>query len=270
MEELAQAVGNARICGEFDMDAATAGDQNTNGVGLFQRLDPALAHEEALSPLTQGIAQLLPALGSPNRSVALPDTNDVIRRFNRDTKWLATLVVGAVVSAALMLAVLVQDRHPRAVDLTEEAVQAGGDLVPNANSATLFKDVGLKGEKSTGEITSGQASGVDHAFAEISPTENPSSQMEAAASTLTAVVASNPEMNHTKALANANTWFPADRRHSMRVIRPKIPNVKYRSSLGLIFVDVKMRLIALWHKTLMRSEKSRISTISLNWNRGER
>jgi hypothetical protein len=270
MEELAQAVGNARIRGEFGMDAATAGDQNTNGAGLFQRLDPALAHEEALSPLTQGIAQLLPALGSPNHCVALPDTNDVIRRFNRDTKWLATGVLGAVVSAALMLAVLVQDRHPRAVDLTEEAVQAGGDLVPNANSATLFKDVGLKGKKSTGEITSGQANSVDHAFAEISPTENPSSQMEAAASTLTAVVASNPEMNHTKALANANTWFPADRRHSMRVIRPKVPNVKYRSSLGLTFVDVKMRLIALWHKALMRSEKSRISTISLNWNRGER
>ena len=178
-----------------------------------------------------------PALQTREHSVALPDTNLVIRRFNRDTGWLATGVLGAVVFAALMLAVLVQDRHPRAVDLTKEAVQAVGDLLPNANSA---------------------------------PTKNPSSQMEAAASTLTAVVASNPEINHTKALANANTWFPADRRHSMRVIRPKIPNVKYRSSLGLIFVDVKMRLIALWHKTLMRSEKSRISTISLNWNRGER
>jgi hypothetical protein len=236
-EELALRVGNAKIRGEFDTDAATAGDQNTNGAGLFQRLDPAPAREEALSLLTQGIAQLLPALETRKHSVALPDTNEVIRRFNRDTEWLATGVLGAVVFAALMLAVLVQDRHPRAVDLTKEAVQAVGDLLPNANSA---------------------------------PTKNPSSQMEAAASTLTAVVASNPEINHTKALANANTWFPADRRHSMRVIRPKIPNVKYRSSLGLIFVDVKMRLIALWHKTLMRSEKSRISTISLNWNRGER
>ncbi len=199
MEELAQPVGNAKICGEFDMDSATPGDQNTDCASLFQRLDPALAHEEALSPLTQGIAQLLPALGIPNHSVALPDTNEVIRRFNRDTKWLATLVVGAVVSAALMLAVRVQNRHPMAVDLTEEAVRAGRDVVPNANSATLFKDVGLKAKKSTGEITSRQASSVDHAFAEISPTENPPLQMEAAASTLTPVVASNPEMNHTKA-----------------------------------------------------------------------
>ena len=174
MEELAQPVGNAKICGEFDMDSATPGDQNTDCASLFQRLDPALAHEEALSPLTQGIAQLLPALGIPNHSVALPDTNEVIRRFNRDTKWLATLVVGAVVSAALMLAVRVQNRHPMAVDLTKEAVQAVGDLLPNANSA---------------------------------PTKNPSSQMEAAASTLTAVVASNPEINHTKALATQIPGF---------------------------------------------------------------
>ena len=78
-------------------------------------------------------------------------------------------------------------------------MRAGRDVVPNANSATLFKDVGLKAKKSTGEITSRQASSVDHAFAEISPTENPPLQMEAAASTLTPVVASNPEMNHTKA-----------------------------------------------------------------------
>jgi hypothetical protein len=80
-----------------------------------------------------------------------------------------------------------------AVDLTEEAVRAGRDVVANANSATLFKDVGLKAKKSTGEITSRQASSVDQAFAEISPTENPPLQMEAAASTLTPVVASNPE-----------------------------------------------------------------------------
>ena len=57
----------------------------------------------------------------PEHSVALPDTNDVIRRFNRDTGWLATGVLGAVVFAALVLAVLVQERHPKAVDLTEEA-----------------------------------------------------------------------------------------------------------------------------------------------------
>ena len=226
-EELAQPVGNAKIRGEFDTDAATAGDQNTNGAGLFQRLDPAPAREEALSLLTQGIAQLLPALETRKHSVALPDTNEVIRRFNRDTEWLATLVVGAVVFAALMLAVLVQDRHPRAVDLTKEAVQAVGDLLPNANSA---------------------------------PTKNPSSQMEAAAPTLTPVLAFSPEINRHDVQANAGSWTAAHRQDSERVMELKVPRARFRSSVRLRFVDVKMRLIALWHQSLARSEKWRTWT----------
>ena len=98
----------------------------------------------------------------------------MIRRFNRDTGWLATGVLGAVVFAALVLAVLVQDRHPKAVDLTEEAVQARGDLLLNANFATRFTVVGLNGKSSTGKMTSGQATSADHAFIEIFPEENPS------------------------------------------------------------------------------------------------
>ena len=158
--------------------------------------------------------------------MALPDTKDVIRRFNRDTRWLATLVVGAVVSAALVMAVLVPDRHPKAADLTEEAVQAGGDLLPNASSATLFKDVDLNGKKSTGEIPSGQASSVDHAFTEISPKDNPSSQMEAAASTPTPILGFTPETNHIHAQANASSWSPAHWLDSARVIQQKIHNVR--------------------------------------------
>ena len=53
--------------------------------------------------------------------------------------------MGAVVFAALILAVLVQERHPKADDLTKEARQAERDLLLNAN----------------------------HAFAEISPKEIP-------------------------------------------------------------------------------------------------
>jgi len=221
------------------------------------------------SAIQSGGPRALHASASQTRVhfVALPDTNDIIRRFNRDTEWLATIVVSAVVSAALMLAVLVPDRHPKAVDLTERAVQAGGDLLLNANFATLFKDVGLDEKKSTGEITSGQASSVDHAFTEISSKENPSSQMEAAASTPTPLLAFTPEINHINAQANASSWSPAHWQDSVRVIRLKIRNVRYRSSVMLRSVDVKMRLIALWHQSLARSEKSRSWTAFSNLNR---
>ncbi len=189
--------------------------------------------------------------------MALPDTNDVIKRFNRDTGRLATGVLGAVVFAALLLAILVQERHPKADDLTEEAVQAGGDLLLNAKPATRFTVVGLNEKSSTDKMTSGQASNVDHAFTEISPEEIPSSQMEAAASTPPPVLAFTPEINRHDVQANTSSWSPAHWQDSARVIRPKIRNVRDRSSVPPRFVDVKMRLIALWHQSLARSEKSR-------------
>ncbi len=72
-------------------------------------------------------------------------TGDVIKGYNRDTAWLASGVLGAVVFAGLMLALLVQERYPNAVDNTGEAVQAGGDLLLNTNIATLADEsVGRK------------------------------------------------------------------------------------------------------------------------------
>jgi hypothetical protein len=274
MEELAQSAARSRNDQtnlQSDCDGKMTGSSLV-GTILVRRYKILFHKLESTIQSGDGGPRALHAPASQTRehSVALPDTNDIIRRFNRDTEWLATLVVGAVVSAALMFAVLVQDRHPKAVDLTEEAVQAGGDLLLNANSATLFKDVGLKGKKSTGEITSGQASSVDHAFTEISPKENPSSQMEAAASTPTPVPAFTPEINHINAQANASSWSPAHWQDSARVIRLKIRNVRYRSSVVLRSVDVKMRLIALWHQSLARSEKSRSWTAFSNLNRGVR
>jgi hypothetical protein len=163
------------------------------------------------------------AARTTEHSVALPDINDVIRRFNRDTKRLATLVVGAVVSVALILAVLVQDRHPKTVDPTEEAVQAGNDRLLNANSATLFKGGDSQGKKSGSEITTGQVRRVDHSFIESSSKENPSSQMEAAVSTSIPVLAFTPEINHINADANASSWSPAHWQDSGRIDPTKDP-----------------------------------------------
>ena len=219
-----------------------------------------------------GESRALPAPASNTRehSAASSRTNEVIRRFNRDADWLAALVLSAVVSAALVLAVLVQDRHPKAVDLNAKAVQAGGDLLLNANSDALFKDVGSKGEKSTGEITSGQASSADHPLTEISPNENPSSPIQAAASVPTPALAITSELNHINAQTNRSASSPVIWQDSARAIRQKIHIVRYRSSERPRFVDVKMRLIALWHQSLARSEKSRTWTAFSNSNKGAR
>jgi hypothetical protein len=208
-----------------------------------------------------------PALLTREHSMPLPGTNDVIRMFDRDTRWLARRVLAATVFAALVFAVLVQERHPKAADLTEAARQTRGDLLLNATA--LSKVVGLNG-KSTVEVTSGQATSVDHGFNVISPQENPSSRMETAAPIQTPVDALTPEKNHPDVQANASLLSSVHWQDSGRVIVPKVSRVRSRSSGRFRFVDVKMRLIALWHQSLVRSEKSRNWTAFSNSNKGER
>jgi hypothetical protein len=98
-------LGRAAEAGVFAFlasdEAASAVDPNTNGAGPFQ----SLIH---LNPVGREQARDVPA------------TNDILRRFNRDTQWLATGILGALVSAALVLAVLIQEGQPKAVDQAKE------------------------------------------------------------------------------------------------------------------------------------------------------
>jgi hypothetical protein len=201
-----------------------------------------------------------PALAAQENSVFLPETNDVIRKFNRETRCVATGVLGAVVFAGLVLALMVQERYPNAVDSAEKAVQAGGNLLLNTNGSTFAKNVVLTRKSSTDEIAPGQASSLDQAPPNNSSRENPSSQMEAATSTPTPVVAFTPQIDHHDVQTNASSWVPA---HSL-------PRGRSRSSVRPRFVDVKMRLIALWHQSLMRSERTRSWTLSSNLKKGNR
>jgi hypothetical protein len=81
MEELAQSVGNENIPGDFDWDAATAVDPNTNDAGPFQHLvdsNPALGREEACVALSQRIAQL-PLWAEESFSDALSRAYTIVR-----------------------------------------------------------------------------------------------------------------------------------------------------------------------------------------------
>jgi hypothetical protein len=152
-------------------------------------------------------------------------TSGMIRRFNRDTGWLATGVLGTVAFAALVLAV--RERRSEADDLTK-------------------------------------ASSLDHAITQTSPKENPSSQMEAAASTQTPVDALTSVINQHDMQANAGSRTPAQRRESRQVIEPRLHRASSRSRSR--FVDLKMRLSALWHQSLARRERSHSWTQLANWN----
>jgi hypothetical protein len=146
-----------------------------------------------------------------------------------------------VIFAALVLALL--ECHPKADDLIKEARQTTGSVSLNANPSALGNVADSNGQ-STSEIISRQATSVDHGF--------------------------TPEIKQPDVQANATSWSPAaNRPDSARVIRPKIPDVKYRSSVRSRYVDVKTRLIALWHQSLQR-EKSRGWTLYSKSNKWQR
>jgi hypothetical protein len=179
----------------------------------------------------------------------------MISRFNRDTVWLATGVLGTVIFAAVMVAVQ---------ECQRKATEAERDLLLNANPATVAGVV-ANTSNADGKMTPGPRSSVDHAFTETPPQEIPSSQMEPAAST--PVLALTPE-NRNDAQANPDSGTLALPKDSARAIGPKARNASNRSSVASRSGDVKRRLIELWHESLARSEKSRSWTAFSNLTSG--
>ena len=182
-----------------------------------------------------------PRLQTSEHPLALSGIYEVIKRFDRNTTWVATGLLSSVVFAALMVAV--KERHANVDDFTAEARLATGDLLLHAEPAAISAVMGSNG-KSTGDITSGEATSVDRKL--------------------------TPEISHPDVQANATSRSPANWQDSGRVKELKMPHARSRSSGRLRFADVKMRLIALWHQCLAQSEKSRTWTAFSNSNKGER
>ena len=147
-------------------------------------------------------------------------TDDVIRSFNRDTAWLATGVLGALVLAVLMLAV--QEYQPKARQAEREFLLKAN---PAAVATLIAESSNSKGETYT-------------PLHEI-----PSGQTEPAVSTPISAPASTPQKNRY-----------APRQDSAQAPAPKTRNVRNRSSLESRFIGVKRRLIELWHQSLAKSE----------------
>jgi hypothetical protein len=185
-----------------------------------------------------------------------PVTSDIIRRFNRDTGWVALLVVGALVSVALGLAFLVQERYPGTSDAGERARQADSDFL-------------LSKESSLVKVTSGHGTSVFSEVAEISNPENSLTQLEAVASSA-AVPARPPEMNSQEVRSNENSWSQENRSDAGRMMGAKTPHARPRFLRPPKIVDAKMRLLALWHRSLLRNEKSRSWTPFANSNKGQK
>jgi hypothetical protein len=173
-------------------------------------------------------------------AVALTSALKVIARLNRNTTWVATGLLGSVVFAAVMVAV--RDPHPKTADVTDVSQPFKSDLSPSTNPATAFSG-SASTEKGAGEANSGQPTSVDFGLT------------------------SEPKQAPSAMAAKASSSSPNLRPHLVRNARPKIPNLRHRSSIRSGTVTFKLRLIALWCRSLLRNESSRRRTSTSNWNK---
>jgi hypothetical protein len=110
--------------------------------------------------------------------MTIPNTEDVIRRFNRDTAWLATGILGVLIIATLLIGV--QERSPKRDDRTEEASRPQNNLMLNGKPATRLTAVDVNQESSNDITVPKQAPSGDRGYTENSPQEDASPQMETA------------------------------------------------------------------------------------------
>jgi hypothetical protein len=97
---------------------------------------------------------------------------------------------------------------------------------------------------------------VDQRSAENSFKES-RAQTEAAAGSTPAPVLALPERRPSIATANVSSWSPPQPKQSAHAIRGKAPYRRGKSSDALRDIDVKKRLIQLWHQSLARTEKEK-------------
>jgi hypothetical protein len=209
-------------------------------------------------------------LESREHSIAYPGTNDVLRRFNRDSQCLAARLLGIVIFTALAFAALVPERYSKTADLTKQTSQPKSGYLLNADFATLFSGGNLSAKRFTSQVTSGTSTSADQGFAEFSSDENLARTEAVAAPIPYPVLMLSSEMNRLLAQANRSKVSPAHRPDYARVIRTRIPQERYRSSAYLRDVGVKMRLIALWHHSLVPSQRCRGWTLFSNSNKWQR
>jgi hypothetical protein len=201
-------------------------------------------------------------------AISCTGANDVLRRFTRETEWVAAGVLAAVFVVALTFAALVPERYPKGDGFPRDAIPSKAGFSVNPDAAKLFTSLDLSASKTTSEVTSGQplpgAVGIVQKSTEISPKANPAGIEAGATSTPPADVVLSPEVSRVTTGVNESKRFPGYRQDSVRVTRVKIPHDRIRLSARRKLVDVKKRLIALWHQSLLQTETARTWAVYAN------
>jgi len=159
---------------------------------------------------------------------------NAIKRFNRNTTWVATGLLGSVIFAALIIAL--QDRQSKADDLVTKASQSRADLFPRTAAVAMTDLAPI--DKSDAETISEQPTKLSRGSTQV--------------------------MNQAevKPDATSQSQVSADSARSTNERNQGRP----QSSVRARYVGAKGRLIALWHQYLRR-QKSPGWTLSNEWRK---
>jgi len=200
----------------------------------------------------------VPAFHSSKDSTLNARTNDVFKRFNLETMRLVAGVLGLVTFGALAFAVLVPERQLKMIDLT----QASSPSKPGSLFSAAIAMVSGKEEMNAASLSNGHVpvreSLVNEGSAEFSPAENLKPIESVAGRAPIPVLVLNSQINQLHEQPNGTKWSlgPKD---SARAIRMLIPRKRHKP---LAHLDVKMRLLALWHRSLASNISGRLTLFS--------
>ena len=185
-----------------------------------------------------------------------PGQDDVLNRFNRDTRWFTIGLLGSVFLAALVFGVLLPEHYrpsqePR--DLTSEARQSKSDFLPNVEAATPFEAFKQGAKSSTSGVTVKTSTPPDIGCTEISSNQVPVPMESSTDWAPPSVSTLSPHIDRTSTQRRNGSKWSLVRRADPGAKREKIAHERY--GLGPHgFFSVKMQLVALWHSSLLRSE----------------
>jgi hypothetical protein len=165
-----------------------------------------------------------PAFQTREHSITSPGANEVLRKFNRHTRWVAAGLSGTLLFAALAFVVLLPERHTMTAVLSERASQAE-DTEAKAQQA-----------QKSGELVASQR---DTLQAQLKDTEAKAQQAQ-----------NDAELAAGQRHAPQVSYQP----NSARTFRRKASYQSHRSARQLGEAEAKRRLLELWHRSLAKSE----------------
>jgi hypothetical protein len=205
-----------------------------------------LKEARGLSGSNKAKMRSVPALQTREDSTLNAHTNDVLRRFNRETKRLVARVLSVVTFGALAFAVLVPERQLKMVDFTQAASPSTlGSLLKEAFPMLVGNE-----ELNAKSIINGDVpvreTRVNQGVAKFSPPESLEPMEPIAGQTANPVLVLNSQINQLYKQPYGSNWSP-ENKDSGRAIKMGFPRKRHKLS-----DNVKMRLLTLWHQSLAR------------------